>query len=80
MHKTQREQGPSGTSRISRGPRKRRMYGLCVTCFNEPELVPPRRCHDCDREVCTICIVGIAETGESICPECFADRQSSSAS
>jgi hypothetical protein len=54
---------------VSRG------YQVCVSCFHESTILAVHRCTDCDREVCTHCVVTIAETREYVCPDCATERQ-----
>ena len=69
------------TSRIGRRPDTRaafqrsRGYQICVSCFHGSAIVATRRCPDCDREVCTLCVVRIDESSEYVCPDCALERQ-----
>jgi hypothetical protein len=45
--------------------------------LHESITVPAYRCDDCDREVCTHCVVRIVATQESLCPDCASERESS---
>jgi hypothetical protein len=53
-------------------------FAICVACFHESDLLPARYCADCDREVCTFCIVEILETHEFVCPRCARERENDS--
>jgi hypothetical protein len=57
----------------ARGSQVTRGSQVCVSCFHESTLVHTHRCQNCDREVCTLCVVTVAATGEYLCLECATD-------
>ncbi len=68
-HATRQSGIPLDRLQISRG------YRVCVSCFHESVGLPAYRCVDCDREVCSLCVVRIRMPRENLCPECARERQ-----
>jgi hypothetical protein len=62
-------------NRASRSFQLSRGYRVCISCFHESTVVPTRRCPDCDREVCTLCVVWSEASEDYLCPECAGERQ-----